>query len=78
MARKRYLKFRQSFTDRKVNLYDMHKSKRCFRVSLDMLGEVNFQLKFVSDYQIFSFEHCHLGKKRLEVVGYLENVGGWG
>ena len=72
VAKKTYLKSPQIFTATTVNICGMHKSKGCFRVSLDMLGEINLQ-SFVSVHQIFSFENCHLGKKRnSKVVGNLE------
>ena len=45
VARNTYLKFPQIFTARAVNICDKHKSKRCFWVSLEMLGEINFHIK---------------------------------
>ena len=53
MARKIYLKFPQIFPARRVNICDMHKSNRCFWVSLDMLGEIKFLSKLRFRASIF-------------------------
>ena len=45
VVRNTYLKFPQIFSTRAVNICDKHESKRCFWVSFDMFGEINFQSK---------------------------------
>ena len=78
-ARKTYLKFPQIFNDRTVNICGMHKSKRCFWVSLDMLGELNFQSKLrLKASNFFVWKLSFRQKRRLKVVGHLENFVGWG
>ena len=74
------LKCPQIFPARTVNVCDMHKSNRCFWVSLDMLGEINFWSKPLSQsIRFFCLKTC-LGKKkrRLKGVGAFRKFGGWG
>ena len=79
VARNTYLKFPQIFTTRAVNICDKHKAKRCFWVSLDMLGEINFQSKLYLRASIFFvWKLSSRQKRRLKVVGHSENFWGWG
>ena len=61
---------RKIFPARTVTICDMHKSNSGFCTSLDMLGEINFQLKLFLKTSFFLFENCCLGKKiRVKVMG---------
>ena len=58
----------------------MHKSSRCFYMSLDtLLGEITFDQSFVSKHEIFSFENYCLAKKRRtkkdRLLGHFINFG---
>ena len=79
MARKTYLKFPQIFPVRIVNTCDMHKSNVFLSISLDIMGEVNFQSKLRLRTSIFFHLKTVLwAKKRLKVVGTFKKFGGWG
>ena len=73
------LNFPQIFTIRAVNICDKHKSKRCFWVSLDMLGEINFQSKLclrASHY--FVWKLLSRQKKKVKCCGTFRKVLGSG
>ena len=63
-----------------VNICDKHKSKRCFWLSFDMLGEINFQPKLrLKASNFFVWKLLSRQKKKVEgVVRHLENLGGQG
>ena len=76
VARKTYLKFPQIFSTRTVNICDMHKSDWCFWVSLDMLGEINFQSKLhLRASNFFDWKQLFRQKKKVEGRGDMET--GW-
>ena len=63
---------------RTVTICDMHKPNRCFCISLDSLGEINFRPKLLLKKSKFLHENCRFGKKgRSKVVGIFRKFGEW-
>ena len=57
----------------------MHKSNRCFWVSLDMLGQINFRSKLCLRAPNFILSRLSFTQKgRSKVVGTFRKLGGWG
>ena len=69
----------QIFPTTTVNICDMHKSNRCFWVSLDMLGQINFWSKLCLRAPNFILSRLSFTQKgRSKVVGTFRKLGGWG
>ena len=74
-------KFTSKFSVRIGKLCHMDKSDRCFCISLDMLGEINFnqnRSKLRLKASNYLFENCRKRKKKKEgrrLFGHLENLG---